>query len=99
LQKKKKRKDEEGRVTPVKKATVTHHKANKETSFKPAAPFKFADDFGWLVPDDYEVIINKIKENLHKKIKLTIQNCEKPTLRQFHDVTVNMLSVEFLFFL
>jgi hypothetical protein len=48
-------------VTPVKKATVTHHKATKETSFKPAAPFKFADDFGWLVPDDYEVIINKLK--------------------------------------
>jgi hypothetical protein len=55
LQKKKKKKDQEGRVTPVKKPSGTPHKANKETSFKPAAPFKYADDFGWLVPDDYEV--------------------------------------------
>ena len=43
-------------MTPVKKAATTPHKSAKE-AFKPAAPFKFADDFDWLVPDDYEVWI------------------------------------------
>jgi len=38
----------------VKKSGVTPSKAARE-EFKPAAPFKFADDFDWLVPDDYEV--------------------------------------------
>ena len=38
----------------MKKSGVTPSKAARE-EFKPAAPFKFADDFDWLVPDDYEV--------------------------------------------
>ena len=40
----------------MKKSGVTPSKAARE-EFKPAAPFKFADDFDWLVPDDYEVNI------------------------------------------
>ncbi len=42
-------------MTPEKKLP-TPNKAARE-DFRPLAPFKFADDFDWLVPDDYEVCV------------------------------------------